>query len=136
MRRIRLAYMTAVDQRLEAIDTLLWLIGRLRWLLRLLGLLQIGRLTMIGAAVGSVGALIVADLLGTPAVRSSWLWPMGYVVLVLVLDAVIEPLEARRERLDDCVTRMVAHAGSTFAGHLGSTQECETCRDHNPELSS
>lgn len=133
-RRIRLRYLDALDRLLDTVETLRWLLRRRRRLGWVLVALQVCRPLLRGVAIGSTAALVILALFDMPAARASWLWPMGYTTLLLLLDAVIAPLEARKARLDRAVRRLFVTEIGAVIVHADSAHDCEVCHRYYPKL--
>lgn len=133
-RRIRLCYLDGLDRLLDQLETLRWLMRRRRRLGWVLIALQVCRAPVRGAAIGSTAALVGLALFDIPAARASWLWPMGYTALLLLLDAVIPPLEARIERLDRAFRRLFATQIGAVIVRADSAHDCEVCHRYYPKL--
>lgn len=132
-RRIRLRHLDGLDRQIDTMETLRWLLRRLRRLTCVLIVLETCRPLACGSAIGSTAALVILAMLDMPSARASWLWPMGYTALLLLLDAVIAPLEARKARLDRAFCRLLVTLGAAIV-HPDGAHDCEVCHRCNPKL--
>jgi hypothetical protein len=133
-RRIRLCYLDGLDRQIDQLETLRWLLRRLRRLTWVLIALEVCRPLLRGAALGATAALVILAVFDMPSARASWLWPMGYTTLLLLLDAVTAPLEARKARLDRAFRRLFATRIGTVIVHADSAHDCEVCHRYYPKL--
>jgi hypothetical protein len=131
---IRLRYLDGLDRQIDQLETLRWLLRRLRWLSLLHGLLMVGYYIARGAAIGSTAATVLLLLFDVPIARADWIPPLAWTLLVILLDAVIAPLEARRERLDRAFRRLLATQIGAIVVHPKNAHDCEVCHRYYPKL--